>query len=116
MAKALTYLENQWEPLGRFLEHGLVPLDNNRCERSIRPIAVGRRNWLFAGSERGGAAAATMYSLVETCRLNGVDPLAYLEDVLVRVRETGPDGIADLAPDRWAADAARRSAAPLVLA
>ncbi len=115
MAKALTYLENQWEPLGRFLEHGLVPLDNNRCERSIRPIAVGRRNWLFAGSERGGKAAATMYSLVETCRLNGVDPLAYLEDVLIRVRETGPEGIADLAPDRWAANAARRTEDSLVL-
>jgi transposase len=56
-----------------------------------------------------------MYSLVETCRLNGVDPLAYLEDVLIRVRETGPEGIADLAPDRWAANAALRAEESLVL-
>ncbi|MSR63208.1 MAG: transposase [Planctomycetes bacterium] len=85
LAKALTYLENQWPTLLRFLEDGRVPIHNNSCENAIRPIAVGRKNWLFAGSERGGHAAATIYSLIESCKRVGVDPFLYLRDVLVRV-------------------------------
>ena len=85
MSDACRYFENQREPLLRFLEDGRVPIHNNACEVAIRPIAVGRKNWLFAGSARGGQAAGTVYTLVESCKLAGVNPLEYLADVLVRV-------------------------------
>jgi transposase len=103
LGKALTYLENQWEPLGQFLTHALIPLDNNRCENSIRPIAVGRRNWLFLGSPRGGRTAAVMYSLIASCRALGIDPEVYLRDVLVRIRVTTPARIEELTPRSWLA-------------
>jgi len=102
MAKALGYLLNQRKPLCRFLEEGLVPIDNNRCERSIRPIAIGRRNWLFAGSVRGGEAAAVVYTLIECCRLAKVDMASYLADVLVRVATHPADRLEELVPSRWA--------------
>jgi len=101
MAQAISYMLNQRKPLRRFLENGLVPLDNNRCERSIRPIAVGRKNWLFAGSLRGGRAAATIYTLIECCRLAEVDPERYLADVLLRVASHPASRIEELLPSRW---------------
>lgn len=101
MAGAIGYLVNQRKPLRRFLEDGRLPLDNNRCERSIRPIAIGRRNWLFAGSVRGGEAAATIYTLVESCRLEGIDMVDYLADVLVRVATHPASRIEELLPARW---------------
>ncbi len=101
LSKALTYIENQWDALTAFLGDGRVPIHNNSCERAIRPIAVGRKNWLFAGSERGGAAAATVYSLIESCRRVGVDPYEYLRDVLVRVATHPAARVDELAPDRW---------------
>ena len=101
MAKAVTYLIRQRKPLRRFLQDGRIPLDNNVCERAIRPIAVGRRNWLFTGSERGGHAAAILYSLIESCRLVGIDAVDYLADVLVRVATHPAKDIRDLLPDRW---------------
>lgn len=106
MAKALGYLLNQRKPLRRFLEDGRVPIDNNRCERSIRPIAIGRRNWLFAGSVRGGEAAATVYTLIECCRLAQVDMATYLADVLVRVATHPASRVKELVPARWAATVA----------
>lgn len=99
--EAQKYLFNQWPTLVRFLEDGRVPIHNNSCERSIRPVAVGRRNWLFAGSERGGEAAATIYSLIESCRRVGVDPYAYLRDVLIRVATHPADRVDELVPARW---------------
>lgn len=101
LAKALTYLENQWLTLVRFLEDGRVPIHNNSCENAIRPIAVGRRNWLFAGSERGGQAAATIYSLIESCRRVDVDPFVYLRDVLVRVCTHPSSRVHELVPAAW---------------
>lgn len=114
MAKALGYLLNQRKPLRRFLEDGRVPIDNNRCERSIRPIAIGRRNWLFAGSVRGGQAAATIYTLIECCRLAKVDMATYLADVLVRVATHPASEVAGLVPARWAATVTASSAATTV--
>ena len=102
LAKALTYIANQWDALSAFLLDGRVPIHNNSCERAIRPVAVGRKNWLFAGSERGGEAAATVYSLIESCRRIGVDPFEYLRDVLVRVATHPAAQVDELAPDRWA--------------
>lgn len=101
MAKALGYLKNQWTTLGVFLEDGRVPIHNNACENAIRPVAVGRRNWLFAGSERGGHAAATAYTMIESCRRAEVDPFAYLRDVLVRVATHPAARVVELIPARW---------------
>ncbi len=81
MAKAITYARNQWRALIVFLDHGCLPMDNNQAERVIRPIAVGRKNWLFVGSEDGGEWAATLYSIIESCRLQKIDPRRYLEHV-----------------------------------
>jgi transposase len=100
-SKALTYLHNQWPTLVRFLEDGRVPIHNNACEVAIRPVGIGRKNWLFAGSERGGHAAATIYSLIESCRRAQVDPFLYLRDVLVRVCTHPAARVHELAPARW---------------
>jgi transposase len=103
MAKAMDYVRNQRKALRQFLREGLAPIDNNACERAIRPVAIGRKNWLFAGSMRGGRAAAVIYSLVESCKLAGVDVLAYLADVLVRVATHPAKRIDELLPHNWAA-------------
>ncbi len=115
IAKAIVYVRNQHRPLRRFLEDGRIPIDNNACERAIRPIAIGRRNWLFAGSMRGGRAAAVVLSLVESCRLAGVDPVDYLADVLVRVGTHPASRVHELVPENWArlfGPAAATAAAP----
>ncbi len=88
-----------------------MPLDNNVCERAIRPVAIGRKNWLFAGSMRGGRAAAVIYTLVESCKVSGVDALAYLADVLVRVATHPATRIGELLPANWAKQFAARTAA-----
>lgn len=113
MGKALAYIRNQRRALRRFLDDGLIPLDNNACERAIRPIAIGRRNWLFAGSLRGGRAAAVIYTLIECCRLANVDMVSYLADVLVRVATHPASRIDELLPANWAATV---SAAPALAA
>jgi transposase len=102
MAKAIGYLSRQHRPLQRFLEDGRIPIDNNACERAIRPIAIGRRNWLFAGSVRGGRAAAVIYTLIECCRLAKVDMVSYLADVLVRVATHPASRVLELLPANWA--------------
>ena len=85
MGKALTYAVNQWKPLGRFLEDGRLPIHNNACERALRKIAIGRANWMFAGSDEGAERAAVIYTLLGTCRLRGVEPFAWLKDVLEKL-------------------------------
>ncbi len=110
MAAAIGYLMNQRKPLRRFLEDGRIPLDNNACERAIRPIAIGRRNWLFAGSLRGGRAAAVIYTLIECCRIADIDMVSYLADVLVRVATHPASRVDELLPARWTATVA--AAAP----
>jgi hypothetical protein len=102
MAKAIGYIRGQHRPLRQFLEDGRIPIDNNACERSIRPIAIGRRNWLFAGSMRGGRAAAVIYTLIECCRLAEVDMVSYLADVLVRVVTHPASRVDELLPANWA--------------
>ena len=112
MAKAFDYLRNQRKALRQFLRKGLVPLDNNACERAIRPVAIGRKNWLFAGSMRGGRAAAVIYTLVESCKAVGVDVLTYLADVLVRVATHPASKIGELLPAHWARLFAPQAAEP----
>ena len=101
MGKALGYIANQWRTLRQYVKDGRLPIDNNACEKAIRPIAVGRRNWLFTGSPRGGEHGAAIYSLVETCKRLSVNPYEYLRDSLVRVRVTPAEEIDQLTPRRW---------------
>jgi transposase len=81
LGKALHYLSSQWPKLIRFVENGAWPIDNNLCENAIRPFVVGRRNWLFADTVAGARASANLYSLIETCKANGMDPYTYLVDL-----------------------------------
>ncbi|UUZ78250.1 IS66 family transposase [Polaromonas sp. P1(28)-13] len=100
-AKALDYSLKRWAALVRFLEDGQLPIDNNWCENQIRPAAVGRSNWLFAGSLRAGQRAAAVMSLVQSAKLNGHDPYAYLKDVLTRLPTQRVSQIEELLPHRW---------------
>jgi hypothetical protein len=83
--KAIEYTLKRWPALLRYLDNGLVPIDNNRIENAIRPVAVGRKNWLFAGSLPAGQRMATLLSLLETARQNGLEPFIWLRDVLTRL-------------------------------
>ncbi|HEX6812432.1 MAG TPA: IS66 family transposase [Planctomycetota bacterium] len=87
LGKAVGYFLRQWGALTRFLDDGRIAIDNNRVERQMRCVAVGRKNWLFAGSDEGGQRAAAIYSLICTCGLLGIEPWAYLKDVLQRIAE-----------------------------
>jgi len=100
-AKAIDYSLGRWEPLTHYLDHGDVPIDNNWVENRIRPIALGRNNWLFAGSLRAGQRAAAIMSLIQSAKLNGHDVFAYMKDVLERL-PTWPNSLIDeLLPHRW---------------
>ena len=110
MGKAVGYARNQWPALERVLEDGAIELDNNAAERALRTVAVGRSNWTFCGSERGGAWAATFYGLLGTCRMQGIDPLAWLTDVLARVDAHPADRMHELTPRGWR-EARERTAA-----
>jgi transposase len=101
MGQAISYALNQWPMLERFLEHGEVELDNNLVENAIRPTALGKKNWLFFGSAEAGQRSAVMYTLVANCRLHGVEPYAYLKDVLTRLPRTTNQHVAELTPLRW---------------
>jgi transposase len=100
-AKAIDYSINRWVALTRFIDDGELPIDNNWVENQIRPIALGRNNWLFAGSLRAGKRAAAVMSLVHSARLNGHDPYAYLRDVLERLPTQPASRIDELLPHRW---------------
>jgi len=103
MADAIKYLRNNRRALKTYLSNGTVPIDNNACERSIRPIAIGRRNWLFMGSVAGGEAAATIFTLIESCKAAGVELVPYLVDVLIRVAAQPANQIDELTPAFWCA-------------
>ena len=77
-------------------------IDNNAAERSLRAIAVGRKNWLFAGSDKGGHTAAVLYTMTQTCKRHGIDPFVYLQDVLSRLPELPPERLTELFPHVWA--------------
>jgi len=106
---ALKYLDNQWTYLTVFAEDGRIPIDNNAAERGMRPVTVGRKNWLFAGSLAGGKRAAILYSLIETCRRLDISPFEYLRDVLGRVSTHPASRIGELTPAGWKAAHAAKS-------
>jgi transposase len=98
LAKALNYALNRWEALLRYTEDGRLEIDNNIAERSVRGSCVGKKNYLFFGSDSGGARAAIAYSLIETCRLNHIDPHRYLQYVLERIADHPINRVEELLP------------------
>ena len=101
MGQAITYALNQWDALCVYTTDGDLSIDNNVSENALRRIAVGRKNWLFCGSDNGGATAAILFSLVATCQRHHVDPFAYLRDILTRIAAHPHHRLAELLPDRW---------------
>jgi transposase len=101
VAKAMDYMLTRWEAFTRFLGEGRICLTNNAAERALRGIALGRRSWLFAGSDRGDERAAAMYSPIVTAKLNGVDPRAWLADVLARIADHPSSRLHELLPWNW---------------
>lgn len=100
---AIDYLlsPDHWPGFSRFLEDGRVCLTNYAAERSLRGVALGRKSWLFAGSERGGQRAAFMYFLIGTAKLNGIDPQAWLADVIARMSDMPVSRLPELLPWQW---------------
>jgi len=101
MGQAITYALNQWATLQGFLNHGEVEIDNNLVENAIRPTAIGKKNWLFFGSEEAGQRSAVIYTLIENCRRHGVEPYSYLKDVLERLPSTTNQEVSQLMPLNW---------------
>jgi hypothetical protein len=110
VAKAIDYMLKRWGSFSRFLDDGRICLTNNAAERALRGIALGRKAWLFAGSDRGGERAAAMYSLIVTAKLNNVDPRAWLADVLNRINDHPASRLDELLPWHWPAEHARIAA------
>jgi transposase len=101
IGKAVTYSLNQWDALLRYLDDPTLAIDNNLSERTLRMVAIGRKNYMFAGSEAGAQRAAIIYSLVGSCKLNEIDPFAYFRDVLTRISTHPADKIDELLPSHW---------------
>jgi len=103
LGEAIGYALNNWAALKRYTEAGFLAIDNNVAEREMKRIAIGRKNWLFVGSPRGGQTAAVLFSFTSTCQRLGVEPWAYLQDVLTRLPAMSVDHLGDLLPDYWLA-------------
>ena len=103
IGQAVSYARAQWEELLTYTRDGELSIDNNVSERSLRAQAIGRKNYLFVGSDRGGRTAATLYSLVGSCKRHGVDPFAYLKDMLGRLPTHPVERLHELLPDAWIA-------------
>ena len=101
VAKAMDYMLKRLDAFTRFLDDGRICISNNAAERALRGIALGRKAWLFAGSDRGGDRAAVMFTLMQTAKLNGVDPQAWLADVLARIADHKITNLAALLPWKW---------------
>jgi transposase len=111
LAGAMDYMLKRWASFTRFLDDGRICLSNNAAERALRGLALGRKAWLFAGSDRGGQRAAFMYSLIMSAKLNDVDPQAWLADVLARIADHPANRLDELLPWRWAVEQERRKLA-----
>jgi transposase len=110
VGKAMDYMLKRWDTFSRFLQDGRICLTNNAAERALRGIALGRKSWLFAGSDRGGERAAVIYTLIQTARLNGVDPQAWLADVLARINDHNIHKLEQLLPWNWKTATAKLAA------
>ena len=104
LAQAVTYALNQWKALCRYTEDGRLTIDNNVSERRVRDQAIGRKNWLFLGSEQAGSRAAVIYTIIAGAKRHRIEPWAYLNDVILQLTvDASPDSLERLLPDRWAA-------------
>jgi hypothetical protein len=119
VAVAVRYAVNQWSALSRYVDDGRLSIDNNPAERALRGIAIGRNNWLFCGSQAGGHTAAVFFTLISSAVRNGVEPWAYMRDVLTRMaelRDTAAGGtreqLLSLLPNRWTPSPQPEPAAP----
>jgi hypothetical protein len=101
VAKPIDYMLKRWDRFAGFLDDGRICLTNNAAERALRGFALGRKSWLFAGSERGAARAAAITTLIMTAKLNDIDPLAWLADVLARIADTPQSRLPELLPWEW---------------
>jgi len=101
LGKAITYTLRNWKALNRYTEVAFLSIDNNHSERQIKQMVIGRKNWMFAGSQEGARNAAVLFSLVVSCKLHGVDPFAYLRDVLIRIHTHPTERIEELTPRQW---------------
>ncbi|HTV29681.1 MAG TPA: IS66 family transposase [Xanthobacteraceae bacterium] len=109
--KAIDYILKRWDAFSRFLDDGRLCVSNNAAERELRAVAVGRKNWTFAGSDEGGRRAAAIYTLIATAKLNGIDPQAWLAEILARLPDHPAKRIADLLPWNWRPQAVTAEAA-----
>jgi hypothetical protein len=104
LAQAVTYALNQWQALSRYTEDGRLTIDNNVSERRLRDQAIGRKNWLFLGSDHAGARAAVIYTIIAGAKRHRIEPWAYLNDVILQLAvDASPESLERLLPDRWAA-------------
>jgi hypothetical protein len=101
VAKAIDYMLKRWDGFTLFLRDGEICTSNNAAERALRRIACGRKSWMFCGSDRGGQRAAAMYTLIATCRMNDIDPEAWLRDVLARLPDHPMSRLEELLPWNW---------------
>ena len=101
LAQAIRYATSRWTALTRYTTDGRLEMTNNAAERAIRPLAMTRKNYLFVGSDSGGIRAAAMYTLIESAKMSGLDPEAYLRDVLARIADHPINRIGDLLPWNW---------------
>ena len=98
---ALQYTLNRWQKLNVYTQEGLLPIDNNLVENSIRPIAIGRRNWLFAGSHQAAQTSAMLYSLFATCKLHNIEPVQWLTEILSKIKDYKINRINELLPQNY---------------
>jgi transposase len=113
--KAIQYVRSRWASFTRYTEAGMLSMDNNVAENALRAVALGRKNWLFSGSDRGGTTAAVIFSMIASCKLTGVEPWTWMRDVLRRIPDITVSHLPDLLPDRWQESpdiAAQTSTAP----
>lgn len=101
IGKAFTYTLNQWDALNRYADDGNLDIDNNAAERAFRPLTIGRKNYLFVGSNRGGQTAAVIYSLVESAKRHKLNPFEYIRDILANLPKTKITDIEKFLPDKW---------------
>jgi transposase len=102
IGQAIAYAQRHWQALMRFTKHGFLNIDNNASERALRAVAIGRKNWLFAGSDAGGRTAAILYTMTQTCQRHGIDPFAYLQDTLTQLPSRPAERLPELFPHVWA--------------
>jgi hypothetical protein len=109
LAEAMRYALSRWTALSVYIDDGRVEIDNNIAERAMRPLGIGRKNWLFAGSDKGGERIANILTIIETAKLHGHSPEVYLTDVLTRIQSHPKDRLEELLPWKWAVNGLQKT-------